>query len=86
MAAKKTDQKQNNTLTFIPEKNQLLELTITDLGNEGEGIGKYEGFTFFVKGALPGDRMADFLVIIDPETGRIIADQRTLPRTDAHDW
>lgn len=36
--------------------------------------------------ALPGDRMADFLVIIDPETGRIIADQRTLPRTDAHDW
>ena len=57
MAAKKTDQKQNNTLTFIPEKNQLLELTITDLGNEGEGIGKYEGFTFFVKGALPGDRI-----------------------------
>lgn len=36
--------------------------------------------------ALPGDRMADFTVIIDPETGRIIADQRTLPRTDAHDW
>lgn len=28
---------------------------VTDLGVHGEGIGKYEGFTIFVPGALPGE-------------------------------
>lgn len=37
------------------KKNRLIELEIQDLGSEGEGIGRYEGFTFFVKNALPGD-------------------------------
>lgn len=36
-------------------KNDLFELKIDDLGADGEGIGKYEGFTFFVKDAVPGD-------------------------------
>lgn len=38
-------------------KNQIIELVISDLGSEGEGIGKIDGFTFFVKNALPGDRI-----------------------------
>ncbi|MCR5208606.1 MAG: 23S rRNA (uracil(1939)-C(5))-methyltransferase RlmD [Lachnospiraceae bacterium] len=38
-------------------KNQETEIVITDLGSEGEGIGKIDGFPFFVKGALPGDRI-----------------------------
>ena len=37
------------------KKNDLFELTIEDLGNDGEGIGRYNGFTFFVKDAVPGD-------------------------------
>ena len=37
------------------QKNEIVELQITDLGSEGEGIGKIDGFPFFVKGALPGD-------------------------------
>ena len=37
------------------KKNEIVELQITDLGSEGEGIGKIDGFPFFVKGALPGD-------------------------------
>ena len=36
-------------------KNQVVTVTIEDIGNDGEGIGKYEGYTLFVKGALPGD-------------------------------
>ena len=36
-------------------KNQIVTVTIEDIGNDGEGIGKYEGYTLFVKGALPGD-------------------------------
>jgi 23S rRNA (uracil1939-C5)-methyltransferase len=37
------------------KKNDTFQLQITDLGTGGEGIGKQEGMTFFVKGALPGD-------------------------------
>ena len=37
------------------KKNDLFELVIEDLGNDGEGIGRYHGFTFFVKDAVPGD-------------------------------
>jgi len=36
-------------------KNQIVTITIEDIGNDGEGIGKYEGYTLFVKGALPQD-------------------------------
>lgn len=36
-------------------KNDLVEVTIEDIGADGEGIGKVEGFTLFVKDALPGD-------------------------------
>jgi len=39
------------------KKNDEFELDITDIGNDGEGIGKYEGMTFFVKGGIPGDRI-----------------------------
>ena len=38
------------------KKNDEFEIDITDIGNEGEGIGKYEGMTFFIKGGVPGDR------------------------------
>ncbi|MDE7298360.1 MAG: 23S rRNA (uracil(1939)-C(5))-methyltransferase RlmD [Lachnospiraceae bacterium] len=37
------------------KKNDLFELHIDALGNEGEGIGRFDGFTFFVKDAVPGD-------------------------------
>lgn len=37
------------------KKNDLFELRIEALGNDGEGIGRYQGFTFFVKDAVPGD-------------------------------
>lgn len=36
-------------------KNQIVTITIEDIGNDGEGIGKYEGYTLFVKGAVIGD-------------------------------
>lgn len=37
------------------EKNQEYELTIEDLGNDGEGIGHIDGMAVFVKDAVPGD-------------------------------
>lgn len=37
------------------KKNDYLTVTIQDIGNEGEGIGKVDGFTLFVKDAIIGD-------------------------------
>ncbi|MBO4514792.1 MAG: 23S rRNA (uracil(1939)-C(5))-methyltransferase RlmD, partial [Lachnospiraceae bacterium] len=37
------------------QKNDLVTVTIDDIGTEGEGIGKVDGFTLFVKDAVPGD-------------------------------
>ena len=37
------------------KKNDMVTLEITDLGSSGEGIGKVDGFTLFVKDALIGD-------------------------------
>jgi 23S rRNA (uracil1939-C5)-methyltransferase len=39
------------------KKNDIFPLTIVDMGVDGEGIGKYEGMTFFVKDALIGDQI-----------------------------
>ena len=38
-------------------KNDEIELTIQDMGVSGEGIGKAQGMTFFVKDALIGDHI-----------------------------
>ena len=37
------------------KKNSKLEVTITDMGTQGEGIGKVDGYTLFVKDAIVGD-------------------------------
>lgn len=37
------------------KKNDLIELTIEDIGTDGEGIGRYDNMTFFVKDAVIGD-------------------------------
>lgn len=37
------------------KKNEEYIITIEDMGSEGEGVGKVDGFTLFVKDALPQD-------------------------------
>lgn len=39
-------------------KNQDVELEITALGSEGQGIGRYLGYAVFVEGALPGEKVS----------------------------
>ncbi len=39
------------------KKNDSIELIIETLGSTGEGIGKKEGYPFFVKDTVPGDRI-----------------------------
>ena len=38
-------------------KNQILDVEITDISDNGEGIGKVDGYTLFVKDALIGDKV-----------------------------
>lgn len=37
------------------KKNQEIRVEITDLTNDGEGLGKIDGFPFFIKDTVPGD-------------------------------
>ena len=37
------------------KKDDIIELTIEDLGIDGEGIGKVDGYTLFIKDAVIGD-------------------------------
>lgn len=37
------------------KKNDIVRFTIEDIGNDGEGIGRAEGYTLFVKDAVIGD-------------------------------
>lgn len=39
------------------KKNQIVTVTIEDMGNDGEGIGKVDGFSLFVKDAVIGDKV-----------------------------
>ena len=37
------------------QKNDIVTVKIESMGNDGEGIGKADGYTLFIKDALPGD-------------------------------
>ena len=52
MAQKKQQKKETE---IVCQKNQELTLEIIDMGTDGEGIGRVEGYTLFVKDALVGD-------------------------------
>ncbi len=42
---------------FMIQKNEEYEVDIIDMGYEGEGIAKIDGYTLFVKGALSGEKV-----------------------------
>ena len=39
------------------KKNDLINLNIEDITNDGEGVGRSDGFVWFVKDAIPGDEI-----------------------------
>lgn len=40
------------------KKDDIIKVLISDIGNEGEGIGKVDGYPFFIKDALIGDEVS----------------------------
>ena len=57
-----------NKIPFQLKEN--IELTITGLGSSGEGVGKVSGFTFFVPGALPGERIQAQVTLLKKSYGQ----------------
>ncbi len=50
------------TMDIPVEKNKCYSMLVDDLGNAGEGIGKIDGFTVFVEGALPQEEIEVLIV------------------------
>ena len=68
------------------KKNDLTDVKITDIGTDGEGIGKVDGYTLFVKDAVMGDTVSARIVkpkknyayarmekVIEPSPFRVLA-------------
>lgn len=51
------------------KKNDEIILTIDDLGNNGEGIGHVDGYTLFVRDALPGEEVRVRLMKLNKNYG-----------------
>ncbi len=43
---------------MVYSKNQIINVTIEDIGVDGEGIGHIDGYTFFIKDAVIGDSVS----------------------------
>ena len=55
------------------DKGTVVELTITDMTDDGKGIGHIDGLTVFVDGSIPGDTVR----------GKIVQDKKRYVRTSA---
>ena len=51
------------------KKNQIVELYIDDIGNEGEGIGHIDGYALFLKDAVIGDKVRAKIIKIKKNYG-----------------
>jgi 23S rRNA (uracil1939-C5)-methyltransferase len=67
-------------IPFKPKEN--IELTITGLGSSGEGVGKLSGFTFFVPGALPGERVQAQVTVLKKNYGQARLSKLLVPSPD----
>lgn len=57
-------------LTEVWQQGALVELTIADLADTGEGVGRWQGRAVFVPDAVPGDRLLVRLVHTKPNLAR----------------
>ncbi|MGT2935329.1 23S rRNA (uracil(1939)-C(5))-methyltransferase RlmD [Streptococcus castoreus] len=51
------------------QKNDIVEVEISDLSYEGAGIAKHEGFVFFVENALPGEVIQMRVLKVNKQSG-----------------
>ncbi len=63
-------------------KNDIINLEITDMGVDGEGIGRFDGMTFFVKDALIGDVIRARVVKLKKNYGYARLEEIITPSSD----
>lgn len=54
-------------------RGQEVTLEIADLASNGEGVGRHEGFTVFVPGALPGEKIQARVISVQKSYARALA-------------
>lgn len=52
------------------EKGKIYTITIDRLGANGEGVGRIDGFTIFVPGALPGEIIEGRITLVKKQYGQ----------------
>lgn len=64
------------------KKNQTFTIEIQDIGSNGEGIGRIDGYTLFVKGAIPKDVVRVKLTKANKNFGFAIIEEIISPSPD----
>lgn len=64
------------------KKNDRIQVTIEDMGETGEGIGKTEGFTWFIKDAIIGDEVEAKVMKLKKSYGYARLEKITNPSPD----
>jgi 23S rRNA (uracil1939-C5)-methyltransferase len=88
----KEESGQNVKTEEVPfKKDDIVTVTIEDIGNDGEGIGKADGYTLFIKDAVLGDTVSAKIMKATPSYAyakllEIITPSpfRTSPRCEIH--
>ncbi|MDJ0554542.1 MAG: 23S rRNA (uracil(1939)-C(5))-methyltransferase RlmD [Microcoleaceae cyanobacterium MO_207.B10] len=57
----------NNLATSSWQQGQLVEITITDLTDSGDGVGRYDQKVVFIPDTVPGDRLLARLTLVKPQ-------------------
>ncbi|MBR1735493.1 MAG: class I SAM-dependent RNA methyltransferase, partial [Firmicutes bacterium] len=72
---------------IIIEKNKRYRIDIDSLGTNGEGIGKIDGYTVFIEGALPGETIDALMLKVNKNYGYAkiveiekVSEKRTEPK------
>jgi len=80
----------NNHLPMA--KGDTIELSIESLSHEGEGVGKFHGFTVFVPGAIPMEKVTVKVISLQKNYARallqsieVASPQRTIPVCKQYD-
>ena len=65
------------------QKNDFIELLVTGEGTDGEGVGKVDGKTVFLRGALKGERVRAKVILVKPRfnvavTDKILKDRKSV--------
>ncbi|HAG69869.1 MAG TPA: 23S rRNA (uracil(1939)-C(5))-methyltransferase RlmD, partial [Lachnospiraceae bacterium] len=63
-------------------KNQIIETVIEDISDNGEGIGKINGYTLFIKDTVIGDRVKARITMVKKNYGYARVEEILLPSAD----